>query len=160
MNGSSRADTPLRRLVPTSDGFRLEGPGSEVLIAAGSNVGWRLDRGGPEWSLRQERRCRVLRDADGRERARWTGDSDDGSGVTGSILADDGRLFRVVLRGGARAVVELTGWEVEGAYWSARPAERGWELTRTAAGSELPDTERALEIVFAAALADPNRSSG
>lgn len=70
-----------------------------------------------------------------------------------SILLEDGRLFRMVLRGPRHPRFELAGWETSGAYWIAQPASEGWLLRPTPAGGELGDLD-VLTILFAAEVLD------
>ncbi len=69
------------------------------------------------------------------------------------LLLDDGRLFRIVLRGSPDGGFELLGWETPGAYLSARPEPSGWKLVPTAACGGLTDL-RAVSILFAAEILD------
>jgi len=144
-----------RVLTVNDDGFRLEGAGCLGVEARLEDGGWRLVRGEDRWLLTAEGCCLVLRDASGAERARWSAsDGQACSGVSGSILTADGRLFLVGLRGGRQASVALSGWETDGPYWSATPAAGGWVLRRMPAGEELPDADEAIVLTFAAALAE------
>ena len=68
-----------------------------------------------------------------------------------SLLLDDGRLFRIVLRGPRDARYELTGWETPGAYFEARPADDGWTIAATVAGTAMEDVEP-LILLFAAEI--------
>ena len=68
-----------------------------------------------------------------------------------SLLLSDGRLFWVLPRGDPEPRFELVGWEVPGAYWSARRKDDGWRLAATVAGRELGIVEELL-ILFAAEI--------
>jgi len=73
------------------------------------------------------------------------------------LLLDDGRLFRIVLRGPRDGCYELMGWESPGAYMTAHPEEEGWSLRTTAAGSGLRDI-RVLCLMLAAEVLEAEGS--
>ena len=61
-----------------------------------------------------------------------------GSGaVPTTVLLEDGRLFRIEVRGLSPARVELSSDQTPGAYFVARPVARGFEIETTVAGRAL-----------------------
>jgi hypothetical protein len=68
-----------------------------------------------------------------------------------SVVLGDGRLFTISPRVGDPPGYDLSGWEVSGAYWSARLEGGRWSLSPTPAGTMLPDAET-LVVLFAAEL--------
>jgi len=69
------------------------------------------------------------------------------------LLLEDGRLFRVCLRGPRRCRFELRGWETSGAYFEATPESRGWNIAPMVAGAELRGVTPLL-MLFAAEILD------
>lgn len=71
------------------------------------------------------------------------------------VLLADGRLFRLVERGGLDPRFELLSWEVPGPYLVARPATggRGWTIEPQPSGGALGDL-RALWILMAMEILD------
>lgn len=67
------------------------------------------------------------------------------------LMSEDGRLFRIVLRGTREIWFELQGWETPGAYLVARPVSEGWKISPTAACGGLSEIS-ALSILFAAEI--------
>ena len=145
-----------RRLVPVSGGFRLERRRSDTIELAVSEDGWRLT--GPDaldgGSLTRDTDCGgfVLRHPDGVEAGRTM--RTDGTAIgegSSYLIVEDGRLFRIVLRGPRDARFELLGWETSGAYIVARPGSNDWMLCHTAAGKNLKDND-SMMILFAAEI--------
>jgi len=141
-------------LIPEAGGFRLEVDGTAALIVRPEPSGWQLDGGATKgWRLNRQRSGAdgfVLRRAGEDEAGRTMRHPGSGSEAGLSyLLLDDGRLFRVVLRGPRDARFELLGWETPGAYLVARPEQVGWSIRPTAAGECLERTESML-ILFAA----------
>ena len=76
-----------------------------------------------------------------------------GSGaVPTTVLLEDGRLFRIEVRGLSPARVELSSDETPGAYLVARPVGRGFEIETTVAGRALV-AGPALLLLFGAEIA-------
>ena len=69
------------------------------------------------------------------------------------MLLEDGRLFRLLERGGIDPRFELLSWEVPGPYLVARPAKDGWTIAPEASGSALGDL-RALWVLMALEILD------
>ena len=70
------------------------------------------------------------------------------------LLLDDGRLFRIALRGPRDGGFELLGWETPGAYIIARPEpNNGWSLIPTAACGGLTDLQ-AISVLMASEILD------
>jgi hypothetical protein len=85
-----------------------------------------------------------------------------GAGAGGAgpdLVMEDGRVYRVVLRGPADARFELLGWETSGAYLTARPGPQGWAITPEPAASGLPEI-RPLLILFAAEVLHAEETQG
>jgi len=147
------------RLATTREGgFRIDpGGGAAALVAVPAGEGWEVRQGpsGTRWSLLRDRSFPggfVLRDGVGEESGRTTRESD-GEGLPVSLLAPDGRLFRVRRRVAGVAQFELSGWEVRGAYLTARPVGDAFAIERTDAGRELPVAAEVL-VLFAASIVD------
>jgi hypothetical protein len=147
------------KLARTPDGgFRIDpGGGAAALVAVVTGDGWevRQDPSGNRWSLLRDRSFPggfVLRDRAGGEPGRTTRETDDDA-VPVSLLAPDGRLYRVRRRAAGGARFELSGWEVRGAYLVARVEADGVAIERTDAGEELAVLPEIL-ILFAAEVLD------
>lgn len=127
------------RVTPDTRGFRVDGPGEvrgwRLVRAAGTTPGFVL-RAGPE-----------------AEELAWTMPPLGLGREAGLryLLLNDGRLFRIVLRGPRAGGFALLGWETPGAYFEARPATGGWNLIPLPASSGLEDI-RALSLIFAAEI--------
>jgi len=149
--------SPLTLVRAPRGGFRLEGrgrseiralPGPEGFVVRGGGVdGWLLERPGGDVGAGFILRRGAAPEAP--EAARSMRPWDSGVPATAHFLTGEGRVYRMVFRGGSEGGLELRSWEVPGAYWKARPSARGFRLTRTVAGRELPD-ETALLVLFAA----------
>jgi hypothetical protein len=154
-------DHPDRSLVRLSNGgFAIEVAGQQTIRVDPSGDSWRID-GGKGLQGRVLRRSAsdaagfVLSRADGRTEAGRTMPLV-GTGREAGLkflLLDDGRLFRIVLRGPRESGFELLGWETPGAYLTARPAGNGWLLAPTAAGGGIEDLT-AISLLFAAEILD------
>ena len=108
------------------------------------------------WSLRRARTPGfVLRGKDGNSEAARTMPPVGTGTETGLrfLLLEDGRLFRIVLRGPRDGRYELTGWETTGAYLTARPEAEGWSLEPTSACGGLEEI-RVLCLMLAAEVLD------
>jgi hypothetical protein len=129
------------RVLPVSGGWKVEGP-SDI-------TGWQLARS----AARGERF--LLGTADGREELGRTTTLDESDPIATSryLLAGDGRMFRIVLRGPAEGRFELLGWETPGAYLTACVSGDGWVIAPAPASSGLLDI-RPLLILFAAEVLD------
>jgi len=141
----------LARLA--AGGFCLSSGKRSVLTATPADEGWVVSGAGErqEWRLTQEGGF-VLRGGDDSERGRTMRFPGIGREVGLSyLLLDDGRLFRIVLRGPRDARFELLGWETPGAYLVARSGNDGWTIEQTPAGVELEDSD-ALMVLFAAEI--------
>ena len=75
------------------------------------------------------------------------------------VLLEDGRLFRLVERGGRDPRFELLSWETPGAYLVARPAPAGWTIVPEASGGALGDV-RALVVLMAMEILDSEQPGG
>jgi hypothetical protein len=138
------------RAVPAAEGFELDGP--EPL------GGCRLARGhGPGKRF-------VLLAGDGNTELGRSSALHSTTGAEGErhLVLGDGRLFRLLLRGPADARFELLGWEVPGAYLTARPGARGWTVTPEPASSGLREFGPLLVLLAAEILEseDEGRESG
>ena len=146
------------RVVRLSDGgFALKaGAQSHRVVAA--EGGWIVESDDEldGWSLRRARTPGfVLHGKDGeREIARTMPPvgTESESGLR-FLLLEDGRLFRIVLRGPRDGRYELTGWETAGAYLTARPLAEGWSLEPTSACGGL-DEIRVLCLMLAVEVLD------
>ena len=155
---TAAVDHVVRRVVRLPDGgFVLEaGAQSHRVVAA--EGGWVVESDDEleGWSLRRARTPGfVLRDKGGdREVARTmplVGTESEAS--LRFLLLEDGRLFRIVLRGPRDGRYELTGWETAGAYLTARPLAEGWSLEPTSACGGL-DEIRVLCLMLAVEVLD------
>jgi hypothetical protein len=137
------------------DGFRLDGDDGRVVEARPDAGGWVVTgaAGDEEWFLRElstgyrleERRTAdTLGEISRLETAAST------PGLI-SLLLGDGRLFTISPRVEDPPGYDLAGWEVPGAYWTARLEQSGWLLSPTPAGAMLADDE-ALVVLFVAQL--------
>ncbi len=150
--------TPMRLAITREGGFRIDrGSGEAALAADRRGDGWevRQDPAGPRFTLSRDAAFPggiLLRGSGEGAFARTTREAG-GSGPPSSLLAPDGRLFRIVRRGASTTRFELTGWEVAGAYLVARPDESGFEIARTDSGREL-DLAAEILILFAAEIVE------
>ena len=146
--GASRAtvDHPERKLVPLAEGgFEFAAAGEAPVRAVPHGDGWRMESGGALNGARLERQAAdgggFILAAGSEELARTA--SLVGVGREAGlrfVLLDDGRLFRIVMRGPRRVGFDLLGWETPGAYLSAQPTEDGgWALAPTAAAGGIVD---------------------
>lgn len=128
------------RIEPTDGGWAVDGP-DEVRA-------WRLVRG----SERGERFR--LETAGGREELGRTTvlDESDPEPSSRFLLAGDGRMFRLVLRGPADPRFELLGWETPGAYLIARAKGEGFVIEPSAAASGLREIRHLLVLLAAEIL--------
>jgi hypothetical protein len=158
---SAVIDHPDRSLVRLSNGgFEIEAAGQQTIRVEPAGESWRID-GGEElqgWVLRRtasDAAGFVLDDADGRTEAGRTMPLVGTGRETGLrfLLLDDGRLFRIVMRGPREGGFELLGWETPGAYLTARPVAGGWTLAPTAACGGLQNLTT-ISILFAAEILD------
>ena len=135
-------------VVRTPGGFRID---------AGAGTGWTIedrrgdDRGYVLWDERRgERRCaaRTSRPP--------------GFEAAPTLLLEDGRLFRIRIRGLAPPRVEMHGDAVVGAYLEATLATIGWEIVTTPAGESLGAPPEALWLFGAelTRLASADAGSG
>jgi hypothetical protein len=154
-------DHPDRSLVRLSNGgFEIEAAGEQTIRVEPAGDRWRIDGGeGPQGRVLRRTGSDaagfVLSGADGRTEAGRTMPLV-GTGREAGLrflLLDDGRLFRIVMRGPREGGFELLGWETPGAYLTARPVANGWTLAPTAAGGGLEDLT-AISILFAAEILD------
>ncbi len=130
-------DCPVRA-IPARGRWRIEGPNVPV--------GWWLSRDAAGFALHTG-----AGESEVTRSFAWPGVGPPREGV--HLLAADGRLFRVVLRGPREAGFELRGWETPGAYLIVRPHAEGWSLEPTAAGSSLED-DVAVAVLLAAEVLD------
>jgi hypothetical protein len=158
---SAVVDHPDRSLARLSNGgFEIEAAGQRKIRVDPAGDSWRIDGGKAlqGWVLRRtasDAAGFVLSGADGRTEAGRTMPLV-GTGREAGLrflLLDDGRLFRIVLRGPREGGFELLGWETAGAYLTARPVASGWTLAPTPAGGGLEDLT-AISILFAAEILD------
>ena len=131
-------------LIPVRDGWRVLGMESGVEARAERVIedggGFRLKRS----QSQDDEGARTLRmpDGDGGREARGR-----------HVLLEDGRLFRLVERGGRDPRFELLSWEVPGAYLVARPGQDGWTIEPQVAGDALDDLP-ALWVLMALEILD------
>ncbi len=78
------------------------------------------------------------------------------AGLPASLLARDGRLFRVVARWSGEPCFDLVGQESPGAYLRSRRGEGVVTIERTIAGREL-DLAPEILLLFAAEILDAER---
>jgi hypothetical protein len=140
---------------PAGGGLRLEPAGRAPMELLPDGDGWAIEVDGEDgtWRVRAEApHGFVLVAGDGRELGRTQGLPGVGDEANLSfLLLEDGRLFRVVLRGPRDGRFELLGWETPGAYLVARPGDARWTISPTAACGGLSDL-RAILILFAAEI--------
>jgi hypothetical protein len=153
-------DHPEQFLAPLApDGFSLRPRGRqepiEVVAAPG---GWRVDGPGgiDGWLLRREGSGSggfVLQTPDAETEAGWTLSHSriGGEASLSYLILDDGRLFRIALRGPRRPRFELLDREMPGAYLIASPETQGWTIRPTPACGGLKDI-RSISILFAAEI--------
>lgn len=129
------------RLEPDSGGWRVE--------EEGGLDGWRLNRGDPP------SHSFILLKEDGKTEAGRTSalPAAGRDAHLSYLLTSDGCLFRMRLCGPRDGRYELEGWEVPGAYLTARPGSRNWTISPDPASSGLREI-RPLLILFAAAILD------
>jgi hypothetical protein len=129
------------RLTRRQDGgFRLEGVAAAAIegvprdggFAVAGETGWSLG-----WSA-AERGWILIETTGGREAGRTTASDTGRTLAPSSVLLADGRLFRLGLAGASDPRVELSRWEVPGAYAVGRPESGSWTLEKTIAGESLP----------------------
>jgi hypothetical protein len=140
-------------LVRTPGGFVIETDGQNLIEAHASEQGWRLERE-PDirtWTLtRSPEGGLVLCDRLDNELGR-TMPLSDPSFSGRYVMLDDGRLFRIVLRGPVDARFELQGWETSGPYLLGRAGVRGWVIVPMPAAGGLTGLA-GLAILFAAEI--------
>lgn len=148
-------DHPAMDLQRLEGGFRLVAHAAEPIEARAEEFGWRLVGPGIAASWR------LVRRPESGGFALVTDGDDDAAAISSSLpgvgaerdlrylLMEDGRLFRMTLRGPRDGRWELGGWETSGAYLIARPRPAGWRIEPTPASAGLPSI-RALSILFAA----------
>jgi len=142
-------DEPIR-LEPVDRGWRVRGLGE-----AGEWRAERVDVDGGGFRLRSAA-------AAGEEGARTTRMPGLASGDPAQgrhVLLEDGRLFRLVERGGSDPRFELLSWEVPGPYLVARLTADGWKIEPQAAGGALGDL-RPLWILMAMEILDSEEPLG
>ena len=157
----SAVEHPDRLLTRSQrGGFEIEAAGQPTLRGEPDGDGWRIEggKGQQGWVLQRntsEARGFVLIRAEDRSEAGRTmapvgAVRDAGPSF---VLLDDGRLFRIVLRGPRESKFELAGWETPGAYLTARPEAKGWTIAATPAAGGLADWT-AVCLLFAAEILD------
>jgi hypothetical protein len=165
--GDGLTEHATRILVRRPDGgFTLSSPDSPEIRVVANDQGWGVE--GPEpvhgcglTRGKSPAERYVLRAADGETEA-GRSSTLQGTGTAGAgpdLVMDDGRVYRVVLRGPADARFELLGWEASGAYLTARPGPQGWAITPEPAASGLPEI-RPLLILFAAEVLHAEETQG
>ena len=138
---------PAWRLVPTQEGWRVEGGDT------------------PErWLLRPARgrgsRFVLYVEKDERELGRTLAFESAGHPLELRYFCmGDGRLFRFALRGPTDCRFELSGRETPGAYLTARPQADGWRIEASPASGGIEDL-RAISVLFAAEILDSEEPSG
>ena len=138
------------RAVPGEGGLRIDGPAPVG--------GCRLVRGrGPGARF-------ILLAADGRTEIGRSAALHATEGAEGerNLVMEDGRTYRLLLRGPAETKFELLGWETPGAYLTARPGPKGWTLTPQPAASGLRELGPLLVLLAAEILEseEGGRASG
>jgi len=155
---AAAVDHAVRHVVRHPDGgFDLQAAGRKQRVVSAEG-GWSVE-GDAEFDGWWLRRARVpgfvLQGKEGdREVARTmppVGTATE-SGLR-FLLLEDGRLFRIVLRGPRNGRYELMGWETTGPYLTARPEAEGWRLEPTSACGGL-DEIRVLCLMLAAEVLD------
>jgi hypothetical protein len=151
----------LRLCPKAGGGFRLEASGGWAIETGALRDGRHavVSSDGRRWTLREA----TATDAGGvvlevagpegfREAARSVRGSRPGIEPLAFYLAD-GRVFLAAPGIGAEAGYDLHGWEVRGAYWTARRQGSCWMLSPTAAGRRLSGSEAILVLLAAEILA-------
>ncbi len=158
------APNSMRLATTGGGGFTIDpGGGARRVAADPAGEGWEVREvpDAPRWVLLRDASYPggfVLREIGGGEVGRTTREAGD-DGPPSSLLAPDGRLFRVARRGARTTRFELTGWEVSGAYLVACSGEKGFEIARTEAGRAF-DLAVEILILFAAELVDAAAADG
>jgi hypothetical protein len=125
-------DHATTRVVRQPDGGFVLVTGEATLRVVPREGGWVVE-GDEEfhgWSLRRsDAPGFVLHREDGSAEAARTMPPVGTGSETGLrfVLLEDGRLFRIVLRGPRNGAYDLTGWETTGAYLTARPDAEEWD---------------------------------
>jgi len=154
---------PVARVACRSDGSVTVDAEREARVELiPGPVGWRV----VGLDATEGRAERVVEDGGGFRLRRASSADDEGArtvrfpdGLTGReaqgrhVLLEDGRLFRLVERGGTDPRFELLSWEVPGPYLVARPADDGWTIEPEASGGALADL-RALWVLMALEILD------
>jgi hypothetical protein len=146
-------DRPEYRLVRlVSGGFVLD-PEGDPVSAAPAEGGFDFDGASVTgWRVRPDGAGLLLSRAAGDEAGRSLRPGAEAAPDDPiSMLLDDGRLYRMVLRGPRDARFDLVGWETDGAYFEARPSGEGWAIRATVAGTGMEDADGLL-LLFAAEL--------
>jgi len=153
-------DVPDHHLAPLEDGgFALRAGNREPIRVQPVTGGWRVSGPPPVqgWTLRRGETAAVrfeLRTSGaGEPRGRSMPLAGDRDAAVHYVLLDDGRLFRVVLRGPRDSRFEMLGWETPGAYLVARPQSEGWTIAAMPACGGLQEIESLL-VLFAAEILD------
>jgi hypothetical protein len=155
---SEHRERELRRTA--AGGFALEVAGTGTIRLQPEPGGWRVAGKGEldGWFLHRGSLSSVgfiLMEADGTTEAGRTM-SLPGTGRDADLrylFTSDGRLYRMRLYGPRDGRYELQGWEVPGAYLTARPGSRNWKISPDPASSGLREI-RPLLILFAAEILD------
>jgi hypothetical protein len=136
-------------------GFRLDGDDGHAVEARPEAGGWLVTRaaGADEWFLRELSTGFTLEERRTADTLGEISRLETAASAPGlvSLLLGDGRLFRIGPRVGDPPGYDLAGWEVPGAYWTARLEAGCWTFSPTPAGTMLPDDD-ALVVLFAAQL--------
>jgi hypothetical protein len=128
------------RLTRRQDGgFRLEGAAAAPIEVVPRGEGFAVE-GQSAWRLAwnaAERGWILIGGSGGPEAGRTTSSAADRSLAPSSVLLADGRLFRLAWVGASDPRVEISGWDVPGAYATGSARSGGWTLERTTAGESL-----------------------
>ena len=161
---TAAVDHAACRVIRHPDGgYVLETGGRAIRVAPGDG-GWVVkgDDDFDGWSLRRASTPGFVLHSKGGSAEAARSMPPLGTGAEAGLrflLLEDGRLYRIVLRGPRDGVYELTGWETTGAYLTARPETEGWSLEPTTACGGLNEI-RVLCLMLAAEVLDADGAMG
>jgi len=138
---------PVQRLAPRPDGgFTLSAEnGATVHVEPGGPLR-RLGEGQGRFQL-------VAAGGDAEVGRSSMGPGADERSGARDLVMEDGRVYRMFLRGPEDPRFELAGWETTGPYLTARPARDGWSIVPEPACAGLDEIQPLL-ILFAAEILD------
>ncbi len=161
---SAQGGASYRVVRDASGGFRVErAPGEPAVAATAAGEGWSVTAGADRAIGRLSRDGSfpggfVIEEPSGGEEGLVGRTTREGgrAGLPASLLAQDGRLFRVVARLSGEPFFELRGQEAPGAYLRARRGGDAVTIERTIAGRDL-DLAPEILLLFAAEILDAER---